>query len=166
MTTLSPPIPVLQADHSVAVTEIFQEDIHRTLRVIYRDGDVIEQSAEEIAHAIQQLRIHKESEAKWKKGLESQFSSLLERLSEWCRVNSANLSMACCVPSKSYSTVHFFAVQNSNAYNQEFSQNLTRLEIEVEDSEQFCLISMKVLELPQMGEESVHKFIANYTSSL
>jgi hypothetical protein len=152
--------------HSSLTTEVFQEDVHRTLRVIYRDGGVIEKTHDEIAHDIQQLRIHRENEVKLKKGLENQFSLLIDRLKKWCEDNSDILSMACCVPSVDYSKVYFFAIQNNNAYNQEFSQNLTRLEIEVEDSEQFYLVNMKVLELPKMDEEAVQKFVNNYTSSL
>jgi hypothetical protein len=149
---------------STNVTEIFQEDILKTLRFIYRDGGVIEETAEEVAHNVRQLHTYKETEVKLKKSLENQFTLLSKRLMEWCEVNSANLFTACWVPIKS--EVYFFAVQNSNAYSEEFSRNLTRLEIEVEDSEQFFLITMKVLELPKMDEKSVHEFVSNYTSGI
>ena len=150
---------------SANLTEIYQEDVHKTLRIIYRDGNVVEKTAEEIANDIHQLRIYKETEEKLKRSLEIQLSQLSKRLMEWCKVNSSNLFMACCVPVKNYSRIFFIVVQNSNAYNEEFSRNLTRLEIEVEDSEKFCHINMKVMELPMMSEADIYNFVHNYTSN-
>ena len=148
----------------VVPTEIYQEDVHKMLRILYRNGEVVEVTAEEIANDIKQLRIYKETEEKLKRSLETQLSSLSKRLVEWCEANSSNLFMACCVPVKNYKRLYFLAVQNSNAYNEEFSRNLTKLEIEIEDSEQFCHINMKVLELPKMDEKGIYEFVYNYTA--
>ena len=138
------------------VIEIHQEDVHRQCRIIYRNGDVIEKTSEEVANEIKQLQLLRDI----------QFSLLVERLTEWCKSNPENLLMACFVPSSDHSRVYFFAVQTSNKYCHEFSRSLTRLEIEVEDSEQFNLINLKVLELPKMSEEDMHNFVVSYNSSL
>jgi hypothetical protein len=99
-----------------------------------------------------------------KKSLERQLSALFELLKEWSDVNSANLTMAMAHWVPQTSRVYFFAVQNTNTYDREFSQNLTQLEMDVEDSEQFDLVSMKVLELPKMSADVVCRVISNYTS--
>jgi len=157
--SVSPPeIEALQetvSSNPLDVIEIHQEDIHRQCRIIYRNGDVIEKTSEEVADDVKKLCILREL----------QFSSLFKRLTEWCKVNPDNLLMACCERSEDYSKAYFFAVQNSNAYCKEFSRSLTRLEIEVEDSEKFNLINLKVFELPEMDEDTMQKFVANYTSN-
>jgi len=140
-------------------------DTHQEIRIVYRDNRIIETTAKEIADEISGVRLREETETKLKKSLEIQYSALSARLRKWCHDNGEHLFFACQVPSKDYSEVHFFAVQNSNHYIEKFSRNLTRLEIEVEDSEKFSMISMKVLELAKMDEGAVQNFVSNYFSS-
>ena len=150
------------------VTEIYQEDIHRLLRFMYRDDSVIEESVETIAQYVKQLHIFNELKQKQQNSLMAQLSELIKRLVTWCQANAEQLSMPYLAwPERQESAnfeVYFFAVQNSNQYNEEFSRNLTRLEIEIEDSMQFSSVDLRVMELPKMNEKDVCEFAQIYTS--
>lgn len=161
-------VPVLPA--RCDVSEIHQEYPHKKVQIIYRDGSKIEQSEEEVADAVRQSHVYKMSLDKMQKTIETQLYELSSRLQAWCNANAEHLSYGIVayggVSRKNCFDVHFFAVQNSNTYSDEFSENLSQLEIEVEDSEQFSFVDMKVLELPNMDEERIRKFVNNFITSL
>ena len=112
------------------------------IRVIYRDGKIV----------VSELR---------------NFASfytlpLVHRCAEWCVGNREHLLMACYTLSDDCSAVGFFAVQDSNQYNEVFSRSLTRLQMEVEDSEGYANMRLVVMELPKMDEASLREFASNY----
>ena len=154
------------ANEPLGVVEIYQEDGDRVLRILYNDGDVVETTSGDIAGVIRRLHIHQENEEKLRKTFETQLTQLINRLTAWCHANTNNLSMACWVPQNNHSVIHFLVVQADNAYSREFSRSLTQLEIEIEDSEQFSLFIVKVMELPYMDKDSVGRFVQNYTSNI
>ena len=153
---------------SVGTAEVYQEDVHKIIRILYRDGSKIEETAEGVANIVKQSHIYRVALEKMRKTIETQLWELSNRILQWCNDNSEHLFCGIMAyseePRKNCFDVHFFAIQNSNHYNDEFSRNLTRLEIEIEDSEQFSWIDMKVLELPKMDEEHIQKFVHNFTS--
>ena len=146
--------------------EIHQEDDNRVLRILYYNGDVAETTPRDIADVIKRLHINRANEAKLRKNFETQLTRLIERLTAWCHANTQHISMAVWVPQDNYSVIHFLVVQNDNVYNEEFSRNLTRLEIEIEDSEPFSHFIVKVMELPHMDEGSIDQFVQNYASNI
>jgi len=152
------------------VKEVYEVDGGKVMvRILFRDGDVIEMTANELADDVRQQRIYRESIAKVQKSLDTQFIALSKLVENWRRSNSENL-LRCVIAysdtqCQNCSVVYFFAVQNSNEYNEKFSRSLTQLELDVENSEQFNMVNMKVLELPKMDLEQVKEFVNNYISS-
>jgi hypothetical protein len=148
--------------------DLYEEDGARKLRFIFRNGEVVDESAETVAHYIKQLHTLRGSKEKQKESIAHQIALLSERLTQWCRDNSAHLFMPYLalsdVKDASNLEVYFFAVQNSNEHNEDFSRNLTRLEMEIEDSTLFSTIDLKVMELPKMDEDAVRKFMQDYTT--
>ena len=126
---------------------IFCPDIQFT----YRNGEAIGKTDEAIAHYAEQTHGLKKNKRQ-RKSIEGQLTSLLVRVVEWSKDNSAHIFVSYLTLADSGQSanleVHFFAVQNDNVYDAEFSRSLTRLEIEIENSTQFSLIRLKVMELP------------------
>ena len=159
------PIRGSVANEPLGDIEIHQEDDNRVLRILYYNGDVAETPPRDIADVIKRLHINRENEAKLRKNIETQLTRLIDRLAAWCHANAHHISMAVWVPQDNYSVIHFLVVQTDNVYNEGFSRNLTRLEIEIEDSEPFSHFIVKVMELPYMDEGSLDRFVQNYTSN-
>jgi len=157
------------APKKARVKDVYEEDGCTVIvRIFFRDGAVVEMTADELADDVRQQRIYKESVEKVQKSLESQFLALSKILEEWRQDNAEHL-FRCVVAypevQQDCSEVYFFAVQNSNEYNEKFSRNLTQLELNIENSEQFNRVNLKVLELPKMDMEQVKEFVNNYISN-
>jgi len=120
-----------------------------------------------VADDVRHMRVYKKSTVGIQKSLESQFLALSKMLEEW-RLDNAEHLLRCVVAyteTRDCPVVYFFAVQNSNKYNMQFSRNLTLLEIKVEDSEHFDRVNLKVMELPKTDTDDVKKFAVNYACS-
>jgi hypothetical protein len=79
--------------------------------------------------------------------LKQQLSELCTRLKEWCVENQSELNAAYIIPR--HEGFLFLVVQKDNRYNTTFSRNLTLLENEIEESDNFSLIKFKVFEMPK-----------------
>jgi predicted O-linked N-acetylglucosamine transferase (SPINDLY family) len=140
--------------------KVYEEDLHKTYSVIYRDGMVIERTAEELAQATRTLITTREQTEKRRESLQQQLLKLYTTLKTWSQENQSELSATYIVPRHEViGGFLFLAVQKDNKYNAEFSRNLTLLENEIEESNNFNLISLKVFEMPKISEETIQSFL-------
>ncbi|MFH1023463.1 MAG: hypothetical protein V1809_08735 [Planctomycetota bacterium] len=87
----------------------------------------------------------------------SQFKTLLKRLAEWLGKHGGDVS-------NSYITVRdadllFLVVQKAKAYQRDFEDALTELDIEVAQDRELNQIRLSVLAIPASSPESVASFL-------
>jgi hypothetical protein len=146
--------------------QVYEEDLHKIYSVIYRDGVVIERTSEALASAVRELTVAREQSEKRNELLKRQLLKLYANLEKWCQENQSELSAAYIIPRHEIiGGFLFLAVQKDNKYSNTFSRNLTLLENNIEESDDFSLINLKVFEMPKISEKTIQSFltIANTT---
>jgi sugar/nucleoside kinase (ribokinase family) len=88
----------------------------------------------------------------------TQFQDLQERLAKWLSLHQTSVSRA-------FITVRdagllFVVVLNGTAFDPELEEAITELDIEIANAEEFELIRLSVLAIPQTSDACMHSFIA------
>jgi len=94
-----------------------------------------------------------------------QVQQLEERLQDWCQEHASEISMACLVPSMIQNKLWFVVMKKDRCYSQDFARELTKLEIDIEDSESFDSIELCVMDFPNMPENQFEQAIMELHTS-
>jgi len=141
-------------------SHIYEEDVHKKYTILFRDGSVIsDRTAEDVARAVRYTENAVLQNEKLRSHLLGQVQKLDERLQNWCQEHSSEISTACLVPSVIQGKLWFAVMKRDRCYSEDFADNLSQLEIDIEDSENFDSIMFCVMDFPNMPRDQFERAI-------
>jgi hypothetical protein len=94
----------------------------------------------------------------------AQFKKLHARLTDWINAHNENIDKAFLTARNS--AILLLLVQKSNAFNAEFEDAVTDLDLAIAQDDEFGLIRLNVLALPAASEESIQSFLVTGSANL
>ncbi len=94
----------------------------------------------------------------------SQFKKLHAKLTDWINAQNQHIDKAFLTARDS--AILLLLVQKSKAFNAEFEDAVTELDMSIAQDEEFGLIRLNVLALPAASEESIESFLVSGSANL